>query len=111
MKPRRAFSMVELLARSQLLLAAKHFPAAWWWRVAAGQLLWGLLAARRGRLGAWLRGKWRGLRDAPRARRAFVRAPRSVLEPLLASCENEIRRLQQATRTEPYWRLYFAVAP
>lgn len=103
-------TMVELLARNQVLLAAKHFPAAWAWRVLAGQLLWGALAARRGRLGAWLRGKWRGLRDAPRARRSFSRAPREVLDPLLVSCEREIRRLQQSTRPEPYWRLYFAVA-
>lgn len=103
-------SMVELLARNQVLLAAKHFPAAWWWRVFAGQLLWGALAARRGRLAAWLRGKWRGLRDAPRARRSCCRPPRGSIEPLLVSCEQEIRRLQQSTRPEPYWRFYFAVA-
>lgn len=103
-------AMTELLSRNQLLLAAKHFPASWWWRVLAGQLLWGLLAARRGRLLAWLRGKWRGLRDAPRARRSFPRAPRARLEPILAGCEDEILRLQQATRPEPYWKLYFAVA-
>lgn len=103
-------AMTELLARNQLLLAAKHFPAAWWWRALAGQLLWGALAARRGRLRAWLRGKWRGLRDAPRARRSFARAPRELLEPILAECENEILRLQRATRPEPYWKLYFAVA-
>ncbi len=102
--------MVELLARNQVLLAARHFPAAWWWRVLAGQLLWGALAARRGRLAAWLRGKWRGLRDAPRVRRSCSRAPRAVIEPLLISCEQEILRLQQSTRPEPYWRFYFAVA-
>lgn len=103
-------AMVELLARNQLLLAAKHFPAAWWWRILAGQLLWGALAARRGRFPAWVRGKWRGLRGAPRARRSFARAPRESLEPILLACEQEIRRLQQASRPEPYWRLYFAVA-
>lgn len=102
--------MVELVARNQLLLAAKHFPAAWAWRVIAGQLLWGSLAARRGRFFAWLRGKARGLLAAPGARRSWRRAPRTLLEPLLVECENEIRRLQQATRPEPYWRLYFAVA-
>jgi GT2 family glycosyltransferase len=102
--------MVELVARNQVLLAAKHFPAAWWWRVLAGQLLWGALAARRGRFGAWLRGKWRGLGGAARARRSYRRAPRAVLEPLLIACEQEIQRLQQSTRPEPYWRLYFAVA-
>lgn len=102
--------MVELVARNQLLLAAKHFPAAWAWRVIAGQLLWGSLAARRGRFFAWLRGKARGLLAAPAARRSWRRAPRTLLEPLLVECENEIRRLQQATRPEPYWRLYFAVA-
>jgi len=104
-------SMVELVARNQLLLAAKHFPAAWWWRIAAGQLLWGSLAARRGRFLAWLRGKARGLSAAPALRRAHRRLPRASLEPLLAECEAEIRRLQQATQPEPYWRLYFAVAP
>ena len=103
-------AMVEQLARNQLLLAAKHFPARWAWRVFAGQLLWGALAARRGRFTAWLRGKWRGLRDAPRARRSFSRAPRASIEPLLAECEAEIRRLQRASRPEPYWKLYFGVA-
>ncbi len=103
--------MVELVSRSQVLLAAKHFPAAWWWRALAGQFLWGLLAVRRGRTAAWLRGKWRGLRDARSVRGSFRRAPRAVIEPILAACEQEIRRLQQATRPEPYWRLYFAVAP
>jgi GT2 family glycosyltransferase len=103
-------TMVELLARNQLLLAAKHFPAAWWWRVLAGQLLWGALAARHGSLGAWLRGKCRGLGSAARVRRSYRRAPRTVLEPLLLACEQDIQRLQQSTRQEPYWRLYFAVA-
>ncbi|MEJ5370056.1 MAG: glycosyltransferase family 2 protein [Bryobacteraceae bacterium] len=103
-------SMVELVSRNQLLLAAKHFPAAWWWRVLAGQLLWGSLALRRGRLLAWLRGKARGLFAAPALRRS-CRPRRALLEPLLAECETEIRLLQQATRPEPYWRLYFAVAP
>lgn len=103
-------AMVELVSRNQLLLAAKHFPAAWWWRVLAGQLLWGAVAARHGRLGAWLRGKWRGLGEARDVRRAFPQPERSVLEPLLESCEEEIRRLQRETRPEPYWRLYFAVA-
>jgi GT2 family glycosyltransferase len=102
--------MVELVSRNQLLLAARYFPAAWWWRVLAGQLLWGAVAARHGRLGAWLRGKWRGLREARKVRRSFLRPDRSVLEPLLKACEEEIRRLQRETRPEPYWRLYFAVA-
>lgn len=104
-------SMVELVARNQLLLAAKHFPAAWWWRIAAGQLLWGSLVARRGRFFAWLRGKARGISAVPALRRAHLCSPRTRIEPLLVECENEIRRLQKATRTEPYWRLYFAVAP
>ncbi|MGQ9918982.1 MAG: glycosyltransferase family 2 protein [Bryobacteraceae bacterium] len=103
-------SMVELVARNQLLLAAKHFPAAWAWRVLAGQLLWGSLAARHGRLLPWLRGKARGMLAAPGARRSWRRAPRTLLEPLLIECETEIRRLQLATHPEPYWRLYFAVA-
>ncbi|MCS7043134.1 MAG: glycosyltransferase family 2 protein [Bryobacteraceae bacterium] len=103
-------AMVELLARNQVLLAAKHFPAAWWWRVLAGQLLWGAVAARHGRLAAWLRGKWRGIVEGWKIRRASVRPERSVLEPLLEACEEEIRRLQRETRQEPYWRLYFAVA-
>jgi len=103
-------AMVELLARNQVLLAAKHFPAGWWWRVAAGQFLWGLVAARHGRAGAWLRGKWRGLREAGRVRHARDSRSQGRLEELLASCEAQIRQLQQETRQEPYWRLYFAVA-
>lgn len=103
-------AMVEMLARNQVLLAAKHFPARWWWRVLAGQLLWGALAARHGRLGAWFRGKLRGVAALPGVRRANPRPDVRMLEPLLVACEEEIRRLQRQTLQEPYWRLYFSVA-
>lgn len=103
-------AMVELMARNQVLLAAKHFPASYFWRVAAGQGLWGVVAARHGRLGAWVKGKVSGLRQFRAVRKTARRAGREALDAVLLECEEEIRRLQGATRREAYWRMYFAVA-
>lgn len=102
--------MVELIARNQLLLAAKHFPRSYWWPAAAGQLLWGALAARRGAALSWLKGLRAGLALLPSVRRSSSPAPRSVLDPILRQSEAEIRRLQQATSRDAYWRAYFLVS-
>lgn len=100
--------MVELLARNQALLAAKHFPRAYWWHVLVGQTLWGLMAVRRRRFCAWLRGKLAGLRMAHRMRTTSTPAHRSELDPILIACEHEIRL---ATPASPYWRAYFRLTP
>jgi hypothetical protein len=59
--------MVYLIARNQVLLVARHYPSGWWkkegWAVLVAQGLWGLAALRRGCFGAWLAGKWRGMRE------------------------------------------------
>lgn len=94
---------VRLISRNQLLLARKHFPL---WRFACplivAQGLWGLVAARRGRFGAWLRGKWQG------ARTPLLTPPRKHprLEEVIHACERELRSLEAPSQS-PYWRWYF----
>ena len=64
--------IVEFLTRNQILLLFKHYPASvllrWFFRILFFQVLWGLLAFRRRELAAYLRGLFRGLLEAPRAR-------------------------------------------
>lgn len=96
--------MVELLARNQVFLVAKHFPRTWTRPVLAGQLLWGVLAWKRGAGKAWLKGKWAGLRSL----RGF-RPPRTDpnrLALILRESEEEIRRLQTVNR-DTFWEAYF----
>jgi GT2 family glycosyltransferase len=102
---------IELISRNQLLLAAKHFPLSYSWRVLAGQLLWGALATRQGNFLAWLRGKLAAFRLFSSIRASSSRAPTSLLDPILRSSERQIRDLQQSTHREPFWRAYFLVAP
>ncbi|MFN7935489.1 MAG: glycosyltransferase family 2 protein [Bryobacteraceae bacterium] len=99
---------VRRIARNQLLLVAKHYPAGWIWRygwpVFIGQGLWGLVAAKHGAGGAYLRGKWEGfaaLRQQPRS----LQEPN--LDPLLRQSEEQIQTLQRATGYDWFWRLYF----
>src|SRR3970282_1035461 len=54
---RVASGSLRLLARNQVLLAAKHFRAQKRWPILAGQLLWGLVALRHGCGWSYLRGK------------------------------------------------------
>ena len=97
---------VRLLSRNQLLLARKHFPL---WHFACpilvAQGLWGLVAARHGRLGAWLRGKWQGVRTP------LLTPPRKHprLEEVIHACERELRSLEAPSQS-PYWRWYFRLA-
>jgi hypothetical protein len=84
------------ISRNQVLLAKRHFGFTW--PVIAGQLLWGLVAARHGRSVAWLRGKVDGLR---------VKAPRATGR--FPGQDAEIRALQAAMGQDPYWKWYFAL--
>lgn len=107
--------IVRLMARNQLLLVARHYPQDWRKRygraVLAAQMLWGLVAARHGRLGAWLRGKREGLRMFRQIRSASPeRADPQRLAAVLLESEAEIRRLQSESGWDWYWRLYFALA-
>jgi GT2 family glycosyltransferase len=103
--------MVELLSRNQLLLIAKHFPESWFstlgMPVIAGHVLWGLLALRRGRFRAWLRGKRTAMASWGEWRRQAEATPLADLERLLLDDENFIRRLQHEGSRETFWSLYF----
>ena len=102
---------VRRIARNQVLFVAKHYPAHWWirlgWPVLIGQSLWGLVAIRHGKGWAYLKGKLEGLRLFRRLRKRETRAPN--LDGILRQSENRIRRLQQETGFDWYWRLYFAL--
>lgn len=97
--------IVRLISRNQLLLLARHYDRnlirRWLWPILAGQLLWGMVAARHGALGPWFRGKREALAG-------FVAQghPSPRLCEFLLNSEAEIR--QRAT--DPYWRWYFRLA-
>jgi GT2 family glycosyltransferase len=97
------------MARNQLLLVAKYYPAAWirkfGWRVLVAQTLWGLVAARHGAGLAFIRGKLAGLRQFRK-----VRSPGPVsVAAILEQSEREILDLQRASGFDEYWKLYFAL--
>ncbi len=106
---------VRLLSRNQALLIAKHYPGSalfrWAWPIVAAQLLWGLVALRRGRSRAWLRGKcealwlWRAYRREAAWKGTHPRR----LKRILRASEAAIYRLQRQAGFDPYWRLYFAL--
>ena len=95
---------IRLLARNQVLLAAKHFRGQPLWPILVGQLLWGLLAFRHGRLVSYLRGKFAGLGLA----RSLPPGPASEDGgTLFRESEREILEIQQQTGFDVYWRAYF----
>jgi len=100
---------VRKIARNQLLLVAKHYPARWiiryGWPVFIAQGLWGFTALRHGRLLAYLAGKWEGMRRFRQARGSS----QDGLPAILDRSEREIHELQQRTGFDLYWRLYFSL--
>jgi len=94
------------IARNQVLLVARHFDRellwSFWWPVVVGQVLWGLVALRHGRGGAWLAGKIEGLRGF-----RLTGQPSARLRSFLLASESELR--ERAT-TDLYWRWYFRLA-
>lgn len=96
---------VRRMSRNQILLARKHFRGQPVWPIVAGQLLWGLVAFRHGRLVSFLRGKLQGLRAAPAARAQPQSADR--LRAVLEASERHILELQRQTGFDVYWRAYF----
>jgi hypothetical protein len=103
---------VRRMARNQLLLIAKHYPANWvfryGWPVFVAQALWGLVAVRHGAGLAYLQGKLQGLNALLRRGRKRP-SPQGNLARLLQQSELEIKQLQQRTGFDWYWKLYFAL--
>jgi GT2 family glycosyltransferase len=100
---------VRKIARNQVLLVAKHYPARWifrsGWAVLAAQSLWGLIALRHGAGFAFVKGKLEGLQQFRRARRC---GPPAVWE-ILEESEGQIRDLQKLAGFDFYWKAYFAL--
>lgn len=94
---------VRLMARNQLLLAARHYAARHLWPVLVAQFLWGAVAIRHGRGLAWAHGKFQGLRLFSAARTQYQQTDPELLEQVLRSNEQFIRAASQ----DKYWRLYF----
>lgn len=104
---------VRLIARNQVLLLARHYPARYLvryaWPIFVSQLLWGFLAARHGRGLAYLRGKLQGMALFWGVRRQAAREGlcRRGLSKVIEHSEIEIYRLQKRCGFDAYWRLYF----
>jgi GT2 family glycosyltransferase len=100
---------VRKIARNQLFLVAKHYPANWilryGWPVLVAQTLWGFLALRHGAFLAYLAGKGEGLRRFRELRRNHCADFPIILE----QSENVIREIQRQTGFDLFWRLYFAL--
>ena len=97
-----------LISRNQELLVRRLFSQAmrkeWRWRIAAGHLLWGLIAMRHGRIVSWLRGR----RDARRI--ALTEPTESLkLRDVVTRAEQEILQLQRKAGMDWYWRVYFFI--
>ena len=102
---------VSHIARNQLFLLARHYPASilarWFWPILVAQSLWGAVAARHGAGIAWLRGAAQGVRGFSVMRRSCRPIDARVLVDLLRSGERTIREVQASTGYDAYWRLYF----
>jgi len=106
--------VVRLIARNQVLLAAKHYPGQllvrWFWAILVGQLLWGVVALRHRALFAFLRGKIAGLAFSIAMRRqSSARADPLRLREVLEANERNIRELQRQAGFDLYWRVYFGL--
>jgi hypothetical protein len=107
--------IVRLIARNQVLLVAKHYPARdllrYGWPMLVGQALWGALAITHGRPLSFLRGKIEGLLMFWPIRREVARNggwPKD-LSTIIEQSESEIYHLQRKSGFDLYWRLYFAL--
>jgi GT2 family glycosyltransferase len=105
---------VRRIARNQVYLLARHYPApllARWMRpILAAHLLWGGVALRHGAGFAWARGAAQGLAGFRRIRKTGARIDERALSDLLRSHERVIRQLQVSTGYDPYWQWYFRLA-
>ena len=101
--------IVRKIARNQLLLVAKHYPAKWilryCWPIFVAQTLWGFVALRHGALTAYLAGKLEGLSALRRAKGKY----QGNLPAILKQSEREIHQLQRLTGFDLYWKVYYAL--
>jgi GT2 family glycosyltransferase len=101
------------IARNQVFLVAKHYPGRllvrYAWAIMVAQILWGLVALRRGAGWAWWRGKLEGFRRFGDIRGRAASRPRTegMLAAVLREGEREIRRVRRLSGSDCYWTLYF----
>ncbi len=120
-----------LISRNQLLLVAGNYPRnlirEWWWPIVCGNALFLLLAARRGKAFAALRGKaaallqWRTIRRRnfpPQETGASRQAPQHLptrnvakLRDAILESEHAWRNLSGNEGTSLFWKLYFQLCP
>jgi GT2 family glycosyltransferase len=102
---------VRRMARNQVFLLARHYPARlllrWLWPIAVAQLLWGGLSVRHKTGFSWISGLAAGIISFRKARRARPQIEPTALASLLDNNERLIRDLQTATGFDSYWKLYF----
>jgi GT2 family glycosyltransferase len=101
---------VRRIARNQLFLVARHYPAPvlarWFWPIFVAQSLWGAVAARHGAGMAWIRGAAQGMRGFSVMRRSCPPIDAKVLTDILRSGERTIREVQASTGYDAFWRMY-----
>jgi hypothetical protein len=106
---------VRRIARNQLLLVAKHYSGAELlrngWAILVAQALWGAVALRHGRGGAFLRGKIEGSGMLRQMRReaAWRAAEPGRLSSILEQSQVDILEFQRQSGFDRYWRWYFAL--
>jgi GT2 family glycosyltransferase len=114
-------AVIRQLTQNQLLLLAKHYPAALLLRLAPriawAQILWALLAMRKMRFGAYLAGVAGFLRLLPGAIRRRVRSTPNERHALLARLRESEREIfadvsaPDRTERDTFWKLYFGLFP
>ncbi len=108
-----------LIARNQVLLVCRHYPASllrrWWWPILVGNVLYLLLAMRNGQGIAALRGKAQALSlwSKYRGSSGTAGAPRSAadIQNLVATSEREIAELATTLHPDRFWKVYFKLCP
>jgi hypothetical protein len=75
-----------------------------------GQILWSVLALRRGVFVAWMHGKLDALRAWRRWRATATPLPAASLYSYCAAAEETIRHWQGDPPRDAFWRWYFRLA-
>jgi GT2 family glycosyltransferase len=96
---------VRLISRNQMLIYCKHLRGGKRWPAAVGQLLWLLLAFRRGTGLAAIQGKIDAYRNY--AAWSSQENDHEAVRIAVEESERTILRIQRQTGFDTYWRLYF----